>query len=272
MQDFSESNGLAFISDLNLDNLRQFRATWPNKNEAARVKLGNLRAFTGFCKKSKWIEENYAEDLKAAKVVEQKIVPLEPAEFEKILGACDKHSQKVRGILLKAMILVLRYTGLRIRDVVTLRRDAVRGSRLFLRTTKTDTDVFCPLPPQVVAALAAVPEENRWYFWDGLSKPKSAVGVYQKSLAKVFKAAGVPRAYPHLFRHTLATDLLTQGVSLQTVSTLLAHSSTKMTERRYSHWIKSRQDKLEDELKNSWSQTVAVGASKPQKSAKTKGK
>jgi integrase len=106
---------------------------------------------------------------------------------------------------------------------------------------------------QAVTALGAIPEENRWYFWDGTSKPRSAVGVYQKSLAKVFEASGVPRAYPHLFRHTLATDLLPKGVSLQTVSTLLGHSSTKMTERRYSHWIKGRQEKLEDELKNSWS-------------------
>ena len=261
LQDFATDKGLIFISDLNLDNLRQFRATWPNKNEAARVKLGNLRAFIGFCKKSKWIEENYAEDLKAAKVVDQKIVPLEPTELDKILEACNKHSWKNRGVLLKAMILVLRHTGLRVRDVVTLRRDAIRGSRLFLRTAKTGIEVFCPLPPQVVAALAAVQTKGQWYFWDGLSKPKSAVGVYQKSLARVFEAAGVPRAHPHLFRHTLATDLLTQGVSLQTVSTLLGHSSIKMTEKRYSHWIKGRQDKLEDELKKSWTHLDPVAVS-----------
>lgn len=149
------------LSDLNLDNLRQFRATWPNENESARVKLGNFRAFIGFCHKAKWIEENYAKDLKAAKVVDQKIVPLEPDEIDKILKACDKHPQKNRGALLKAMILVMLYTALRIRDVVTLRRDSVRGSRLFLRTAKTSVDVFCPLPPRVVAALGAIPAEKQ---------------------------------------------------------------------------------------------------------------
>ena len=56
-----------------------------------------------------------------------------------------------------------------------------------------------PLPPGAVTALGAIPAENRWYFWNGASKPKSAVGDYQKSLAKVFKAAGVPRAYPTYF-------------------------------------------------------------------------
>lgn len=91
LQEIAEDKGLVLVSDLNLDNLRQFRATWPNKNEAARVKLGNLRAFVDFCKKSKWIEENYAEDLKAPKVVDQKIVPLELGEIDKILKACAKH-------------------------------------------------------------------------------------------------------------------------------------------------------------------------------------
>ena len=144
LQAFADDKGLVFMSDLNVDNLRQFRATWPNENESARVKLGNFRAFIGFCHKSKWIEENYAEDLKAGKVVDRKIVPLEHDEIVKILKACDTHSQKTRGILLKAMILVILYTGLRIRDVVTLRRDSMRGNRLFLRTAKTGVDVFCP--------------------------------------------------------------------------------------------------------------------------------
>jgi hypothetical protein len=90
LQEFAADKGLVFISDLNLDNMRQFRATWPNENELARVKLGNFRAFIRFCHKAKWIEENYTEDLKAAKVADQKIVPLEPDEIMKILKACDR--------------------------------------------------------------------------------------------------------------------------------------------------------------------------------------
>jgi integrase/recombinase XerD len=248
---FAENEGLIYVSELNLDVLRRFRATWPNRNEAARVKLGNLKAFVGFCHKSKWLTENYAQDLKAGKVTDRKIIPLEPAELDKILKACEAPDVRT----LKAMVLVLRYTGLRVRDVVTLERDAVRHARLFLRTAKTGTDVYCPLPLTVVEALAALPTTGRWYFWDGISKPKSAVGVYQKALQKVFKAAGVPRAHPHLFRHTYCTDLLQKGVSLQSVAVILGHSSTKITERRYSHWIKGRQENLEAELKKAWAQT-----------------
>jgi site-specific recombinase XerD len=252
LQDFASDQGIVYVSDLNLDNLRSFRATWPNKNEAAKVKLTNLRAFISFCHKSKWIDENYAADLKDAKVAAQKIVPLEPDEQASILRACDKHKQKSRRVILKAMILVLRWTGLRIRDVETLTRDAVRGERLFLRTTKTGTDVFVPLPPRVVSALAAIRPKNRWFFWNGTSKPQSAVADYQRSLAKVFMGAGVSRAYPHLFRHTFAADMLERGVSVETVAALLGHQTTKTTEKRYSHWIKSGLAKMEAEVKNAW--------------------
>jgi integrase len=163
----------------------------------------------GVCQqKSKWIEENYAAGLKAGKVVDQKIVPLEPDEQSKILEACDRHKHKARRIILKAMILVLRWTGLRIRDVVTLSRDAVRGDRLFLRTTKTGTDVFAPLPPQVVVALAAIPAKNRWYFWDGTSEAKirgrGLPEVVSQHLQSCRRSSG-PSAS---FRHTFATDML----------------------------------------------------------------
>jgi integrase/recombinase XerD len=256
LQEFAQDRGLVFVSDFDLDMLRDFRATWPNKNESARVKLGRFQSFFRFCVKSKWVEENYAADLKPPKVIDVKIEPLEPAEFEKILEACDKVSRNRKA--LKAVVLLLRYTGLRIRDVVTLPRDAVRNSKLFLRTAKTGTDVWCPLPPGVLEALQALPVKGKYYFWSGTSKPKSAVGNYQHALSLLFEKAGVPRAYPHLFRHTFATDLLQKGASLQTVAVLLGHSSTRITERRYSHWIKARQESLESEVKKSWAQTGTV--------------
>jgi integrase/recombinase XerD len=56
---------------------------------------------------------------------------------------------------------------------------------------------------------------------------------------------------------SFATHLLQQGVSLQTVAVLLGHSSMKITERRYSHWIKGRQENLEAEVKKSWGQLGA---------------
>jgi integrase len=111
-------------------------------------------------------------------------------------------------------------------------------------------------------ALKKINSKGDYYFWNGASKPKSAVGDYQRALRKLFELAETPRVHAHLFRHTFATDMLTAGNSLETVAALLGHSSTKITERSYIHWVKDRQVKLEQAVKNSWAHlgTVEVGA------------
>jgi integrase/recombinase XerD len=261
LKQFAADQGLVFVSDLTVDEIRQFRASWPNKNFAARKKFENLRAFLRFCNVSGWIASNPALALKPAKTVDKQIVPITKDEFTKILNACDTYPDKTNRIRLRAVVLVMRYTGLRIRDVVTLRKDHIKHGKLFLRTAKTGTAVFCPLPPEAIEALKAIKADGEYYFWSGTSKPKSAVGDYQRALRTLFDNAKTPRVHAHLFRHTFATELLTAGNSLETVAALLGHSSTKITEKSYSHWVKGRQEKLEEAVKSSWAQLGTVEGS-----------
>jgi integrase/recombinase XerD len=261
LKQFADDKGFVFVSDLTVDDVRAFRASWPNKNFAARKKLENLRAFFRFCNISGWIATNPAAALKPGRTVDKQIVPITKDEFTKILKACDTYPHKPSRARLRAVVLVMRYSGLRIRDVVTLRKDHIRGGKLFLRTAKTGTDVFCPLPPDVLSALKAIDAKGEYYFWSGTSKPKSAVGDYQPALRTLFNLAKTPRVHAHLFRHTFATELLTAGNTLETVAALLGHGSTKITERSYSHWVKGRQEKLEEAVKNSWAQLGTVEGS-----------
>ncbi len=60
LNEFATQHGLVYISDFTLDNLRQFRGSWTNRNVAARVKLGNLKRLFRFCHQSKWIADNPA--------------------------------------------------------------------------------------------------------------------------------------------------------------------------------------------------------------------
>lgn len=252
-----------------MDNVRAFRASWPNKNFAARKKLEATRAFFRFCNISGWIASNPAAALKPGKTVDRQIVPITKAEFDKILKACDAYPDKQNRIRLRAILLLLRYTGLRIRDVVTLRKDYVRNGRIFLRTAKTGTDVFCPLPSTVIESLNAIPAKGEYYFWTGASKPRSVVSIYQQSLRTLFDLAGAPRVHAHLFRHTFATELLTAGNTLETVAALLGHANTKVTARHYSHWVSGRQEKLEEAVKNSWAQLRTVDVPSEKKEAKS---
>jgi len=175
--------------------------------------------------------------------------------------ACDRYKGgrrkwgRANAQRLRALILLLRFSGLRIRDAVTLRRDRIVNGKLLLYTAKTGTPVYCPLPECVVAELEiARGTTPQFFFWSGGGEPKSCVGDWQRSLKKLFKLAGIPDGHAHRFRHTFATDLLLAGVPLDRVATLLGHTNSKIIEKHYAPWIRARQEQLEADVRKVWDQ------------------
>jgi len=181
LQDFAKSNGRRFLCECDLDFLRRFRGSWPNRNMAAGKKLQALRAFCRFVHDSGWVATNPAIKLKPPKITDRPTMPFTRDEFTRILAACDKYPDKLNAVRLRALVLLLRYSGLRITDAVTVRRDRITDGKLFLYTAKTGTAVYCPLPPFLLTALEVVPTVNEHFFWTGTSKPKSAVGDWQRA-------------------------------------------------------------------------------------------
>ncbi len=154
---------------------------------------------------------------------------------------------------LRALVLLLRFSGLRIQDAATLRRDRIRDGKLFLDTAKTGTPVCMPLPDFVVNALEALPAKSALhFFWTGNGKPKHATTYWQVRLKKLFRNAGIPDGHAHRFRDTFAVENLLAGVPLERVSVLLDHSSIRITERHYSPWVSSRQEQLEADVRRTW--------------------
>lgn len=259
LKQFAAAEGIRFLKELELSPLRKFRAQWRDGNFAALKKLERLRAFFGFAQESGWIPDNPAKRLKSPTVTQPPTMPFTREQMVDILAACDKYKDNYgrtgqsNARRLRAFILVLRYTGLRIRDVVTLPKSRVVNTRLFLYTAKTGVPVFCPLPAFVAEALDACPAGNgEHFFWSGESKPKSAVGDWQRSLRKLFRLAGIPDGHAHRFRDTFAVELLLSGVPLERVSMLLGHKSLKVTEKHYAPWVRARQEQLEADVRRSW--------------------
>jgi integrase/recombinase XerD len=134
-----------------------------------------LRAFFRFVHDNGWIKTNPASRLKPPKITEPPTSPLMKEQIDSIQEACNVYPDKPNAIRLRALVLLLRYSGLRIRDAAALPRNRIQGDKFFLFTAKTGTPVYSPLPPIVSNALNAI-LENAYFFWTGLSKPKSAVG------------------------------------------------------------------------------------------------
>lgn len=260
LQDFADSMGVRYLNEIDLVALRGFRGSWRDRNLSALKKLERLGSFYRFACENGWVGTNLAKKLQRPQISQRHTLPFSQDEMVEILAACNEWGKKNQGITrarenssrMRAMVLLLRYSGLRIQDAVTLARDRIVGGKLFLYAAKTGTPVYLPLPDFVVEALNRAPTSKRYFFWTGDSKADSATKNWQNSLRDLFKNAGVEDGHAHRFRDTLAVEMLLNGVPMERVSIALGHSSVRVTEKYYAPWVKARQDQLEEDVRRSW--------------------
>jgi len=250
---FAGQKGLRFLAEFDPDLVRAFSESWPLRNSAAGRQMDRIRSFFDFARSSRWIPDNPAAEIKSPTVKVPPTLPFSKEEMAAILGAADSFETK-------AIVLLMRYSGLRIGDAATLAAPRIQDGKLMLRTAKTGTVVYLPLPPFVLASLEAVKRPNGYFFWTGESRRSSVADTWRKRLAPVFKRAKIHGAHPHRFRDTFAVELLLAGVPLERVSVLLGHSSVKVTEKHYAPWVRDRQIQLEADVRRTWSSDLTLDA------------
>jgi site-specific recombinase XerD len=262
---FAEVKGIRFLKELDTATLRQFRASWKDKNLAALKKLERLRSFFRFVVSNGWLAANPTTGLKNPKVNMRPTLPFSQEEMVKILAGIQAYAEDrrvyeaVNPIRLRALVLLLRYSGLRISDAVACLCSRLIDGKLRLYTQKTGTHVYVPLPEFVVKELSVIPpmSDTRW-FWSGNGKLETAVADWQGRLQKLSEYANVANVHAHRFRDTFAVELLLSGVPLERVSILLGHTSVRVTEKHYSPWIRERQEQAEADVRRTWAKDTLV--------------
>jgi integrase/recombinase XerD len=262
---FSQQCGLRFLNEFDLVAVGRFRSHWKDGPRSSAKKLERLRAFFRFAQNRKWVQENPASELKSPKVSLCPTMPYSREEVVKILAAIETYTDEMPSTgmdnarRMRALVLLIRYSGMRIGDAVNLSSDRIAGNRLFLYTQKTGVPVNAVLPGFVVAALEATPKvTEKYFFWSGAGKLDSAVRSWQTRLRKLFELAKIPGGHAHRFRDTFAVELLLAGVPIERVSILLGHQSVRITEKHYSPWVRSRQEQLEADLESAWKRDPLV--------------
>jgi integrase/recombinase XerD len=261
---FASDRGLVLLRQFDVATLGEFRLAWRLNPLSSGKKLERLRAFLNFCLERGWVDQNFARKLKNPKVLQRPTLPFEREEMLRILAALDPYIEQTapRGRnnarRLRSLVLVLRWTGLRIGDAVNLTAEKIDGNRLRLYTQKTGTQVCGVLPDFIVQTLQTIPRvTERFFFWSGTGSLEIAVSGWQKRIRKLMRIAGV-KGHPHQFRDTFATELLQAGVPMERVSVLLGHQSIKITEKYYAAWTDSRQRQIEADLQRVWDRDPIV--------------
>jgi integrase len=283
------SEGYKFLDEIDLDALLSFRDTWIDGPLAKRKKQERVIGFFWACVRRGYITENPTFGLGKIKVDQTPTDYFPPHEFDNIVDATYAYRENrgetgnTNSTRLRTLTLLMRWSGLRIRDAVTLERSRLQGDSLLLYQAKTGTPVYVPLPAHLVEALRNVPAgpkpNPRYFFWSGNGSPKSVVANWQRSYRRLFALANiiepdgsVKRCHPHMFRDTFAVEMLLAGVPIDQVSILLGHASVKITEKHYSPWVKARQIQLQQSVRNAWPVDVpkpAIGANNRRRKRKT---
>jgi integrase/recombinase XerD len=233
---------------------------WPYAPSTAAKRIEYIRWFFAFCVTRDFIEKNPAKALTPPVMRSKPTLPFSDSEMEKILWACDAYGEihpqtaKENLVQLRAIVLLMRHSGLRISDAISLRCDAVNyeTGTLFIYQAKTGHPVSIPLPPAVIEALKKSETGDPCYFWNQVGTLQTCMTHWQARLKKLFKIAGLSSAHSHQFRDTFAVSLLVKGVGIETVAMLLGHQNIKITQKHYAPWVKSRQDALEEAVKATW--------------------
>lgn len=258
-----------YLDQLDHNALLAFRSTWKDAPLSRQTKQHRLSSFFRACIRRRYLGHNPAENMGKIKITQRPTEPFAREDFDQIIMATYQLEKLRRGderntpVRLRSLILLLRWSGLRIQDAITLERHRLHGDSLLLYQAKTRLPVYVPLPPSLVADLRNLPSgvkpNPRYFFWSGSGNPRSSVGNWQRSLRRLFRLADLrhpggdrKRCHPQMFRHTFAVELLLEGVPLDQVSILLGHASIKTTERSYAPFVKARQLQLQESVRNTW--------------------
>jgi len=172
---------------------------------------------------------------------------LSVAEIDRLLTLAEEEanadaSPQKRAVALRLYVLLelLYATGMRVSELVSLKRSAVMRDATFLTIRgKGNKDRVVPVNDRArdaVRTYVATLEPGPWLFPANGADGYLTRQVFSRELKGLAGRAGIAstRVAPHVLRHAFASHLLAGGADLRVVQTLLGHADIATTQI-YTH-------------------------------------
>jgi site-specific recombinase XerD len=239
---FQYGDNPACLADLNADNVIQFIQNQAERLSPKRAALmvTALRSFFRCLHYRGDITKDLAACVPAIPNWQFSTLPkfLQPGQVQQVLSQCDRRTAKGRRDY--AILLLLARLGLRACEIVSLTLDDIHWQVGEISIQgKGNRSALLPLPPDVGQAVADYLEKDRpiCSTRSVFIRMRAPLRGFANSeaistiVARTLKRAGIdsPHTGAHLFRHTLATEMLRRGTALADIALLLRHSNINTT-------------------------------------------
>ncbi len=203
--------------------------------------IRGLRAFLEWLYENEYIPEDIPRKFKLPKAQRKTIDILTDDEIRRLFAAFDPATPTgARDLCICSLMLD---SGLRLHEVVTLRRDSIHPEDGYaIVSGKGSKQRIVPIGKQTAEAIRRYeflrPRGGSSFFLciDGAPVTDNTL----KDLFRKLKhRAEIPRLHPHLLRHTFATRYLENGGNIYSLQTILGHTSLEMV-KRYLHLANTR--------------------------------
>ena len=226
-----------------------------------------MRSWSGWCMDRGAIAKDPWRRVKAPRQVQKVPRVMSPAEVASVVNALDRpHWRDLRD---RALICVLASTGCRISEVLGLNmgdlemggpdmpvgRATVMGKWRKERHALLDEAAVDALTVYLRAARPALTSRKDGPVFVGTHGKRLVPLVAREALQRAAQRAGLDRhIWPHLIRHSVATDLLDGGMDIRVVQEVLGHASIRSTER----YVHVAQQKVREEYQKAHGLTAGA--------------
>ena len=151
-----------------------------------------------------------------------------PLTIEQINAIRSKAIQNDRLSKVRDLFVFQCYTGMAYIDMATLSRNDIKDDKIIKYRQKTNVKSIIPLFDVTKEIL-----QRYDYTLPVLSNQK-----YNSYLKELGDVCNIPQSlHSHLARHTMATIMLNNGISLPSIAKTLGHSNTRITEDIYTEML-----------------------------------
>jgi len=219
----------AYVSEITTKAIEEYKARRLETVKPATINKELALLKHMFTKAIEWgyVKQNPAKLVKLLKEPPGRLRYLTPEELTRLLDASAPH--------LKPIVLMAVHTGMRRREILSLRWADVdlRKRTITLTKTKNNERRIIPINAQLADVLRSVPLhlESPFVFCDRDGCPYDRI---DNGFRRACQRAGIVDFRFHDLRHTFASHLIMRGANLRSLQELLGHKTGKMTVR-YTH-------------------------------------